>query len=225
MDTVKKYLRNLTVGLVALAVIIAAIHFPYDVDAPLTPQEIEVVQKYYTEAYKKPSIERQQSSEYETKYLQVSEAAAKSEGIEEEVSAFVEHFNLRDRPVLDVGSGRGYLQDVAQNYTGLDISPSVARFYHKKFVAGSARQCRFQIIVLTVHGRFGYSSMCQIQSRRFMKLGGSQETKGYFTYVLRGIVSPGWPKVTKLGPILIWALSANSLKQVFRYDRRRFLCK
>jgi hypothetical protein len=40
--------------------------------------------------------------------------------------------------VLEIGSGRGYLQDVAQNYTGLDISPSVARFYHKKFVLGSA---------------------------------------------------------------------------------------
>jgi SAM-dependent methyltransferase len=143
MDTVKKYLRNLTVALVALAVIIAAIHFPYDVDVPLTAQEFEAVQNYYTEAYKKPPIESQRSSEYETKYLQVSEAAAKSEGIEEDVSAFVERFNLRDRPVLDIGSGRGYLQDIAQNYTGLDISPSAARFYHKKFVVGSATAMPF----------------------------------------------------------------------------------
>jgi Methylase involved in ubiquinone/menaquinone biosynthesis len=35
------------------------------------------------------------------------------------------------------------LQDAAQNYTGLDISPNVARFYHKKFVLGSATAMPF----------------------------------------------------------------------------------
>lgn len=45
--------------------------------------------------------------------------------------------------MLEIGSGRGYLQDIAQNYTGLDISPSVARFYHKKFVLGSATALPF----------------------------------------------------------------------------------
>jgi SAM-dependent methyltransferase len=44
---------------------------------------------------------------------------------------------------LEIGSGRGYLQDLAQDYTGLDISPSVARFYHKKFVLGSATAIPF----------------------------------------------------------------------------------
>jgi SAM-dependent methyltransferase len=143
MEAMRRYLRNLTVALISLTVIIAAIHFPYDVDAPLTPQELEALRKYYTEAYKKPPVESQRSSEYETKYVQVSEAAANSEGIEGDVSAFVERFNLRDRPVLDVGSGRGYLQDIAQDYTGLDISPSVARFYHKKFFVGSATAMPF----------------------------------------------------------------------------------
>jgi SAM-dependent methyltransferase len=45
--------------------------------------------------------------------------------------------------VLEIGSGRGYLQDLAHNYTGLDISPTVARFYHKKFVLGSATAMPF----------------------------------------------------------------------------------
>jgi SAM-dependent methyltransferase len=44
---------------------------------------------------------------------------------------------------LEIGSGRGYLQDVAEKYTGLDISPTVARFYHKKFVLGSATAMPF----------------------------------------------------------------------------------
>jgi len=44
---------------------------------------------------------------------------------------------------LDIGSGGGSLQDAAQNYTGLDISPTAARFYHKKFVVGSATAMPF----------------------------------------------------------------------------------
>jgi ubiquinone/menaquinone biosynthesis C-methylase UbiE len=42
-----------------------------------------------------------------------------------------------------VGSGRGYLQDLVEDDTGLDLSPSVARRYHKKFVAGSATALPF----------------------------------------------------------------------------------
>jgi len=133
----------LAVAALILSFINSAIHFPYDVDAPLTQQEAEAARKYYTEAYRSPVNEDQAKSEYETKYLQVAAAAAKTFHIEKQVTAFVKDFDLRDRPVLEIGSGRGYLQDVAQNYTGLDISPSVARFYHKKFVLGSATALPF----------------------------------------------------------------------------------
>jgi SAM-dependent methyltransferase len=146
METIHKYWRAFKrVAIVSLIVIatIAAIHFPYDVDAPLTQQEMEAARKYYIEAYQKPEAETQAKSEYETEYIRVAEAAAKAFRIEEQVAAFVKQFNLSDRPVLEIGSGRGYLQDVAQNYTGLDISPTVARFYHKKFVVGSATAMPF----------------------------------------------------------------------------------
>jgi SAM-dependent methyltransferase len=124
--------------------IIPVIHFPYDVDEPLTQQEIADAQKYYTEAYRNP-VENptKEKFEYETEYMRVAKLAAETERIEEKVSAFVKQYNLSDRPVLEIGSGRGYLQDVAENYTGLDISPSVARFYHKTFVLGSATAMPF----------------------------------------------------------------------------------
>src|SRR5512139_3594522 len=131
----KKYLialKRVAVSAILLAVaalilifINSATHFPYDVDAPLTQQETEAARKYYTEAYRTPVNQDQAKSEYETKYLQVAAAAAKTFHIEQQVAAFVKDFDLRDRPVLEIGSGRGYLQDIAQNYTGLDISPSV----------------------------------------------------------------------------------------------------
>jgi len=133
----------LTLAILLLIVTNSAVNFPYDVDAPLTHEEIEAARKYYTGAYRATVNENLANSEYGTKYLEVAEAAAKTFRIEEQVAAFVKKFNLNDRPVLEIGSGRGYLQDIAQNYTGLDISPNVARFYHKKFVLGSATALPF----------------------------------------------------------------------------------
>jgi SAM-dependent methyltransferase len=121
----------------------APLHFPYDVDAPLTQEELETARKYYADAYRKPGAKDDVTTEFETKYINVARAAAEALRIEEQVSQFVERFNLRERRVLEIGSGRGYLQDLAENYTGLDISPTVARFYHKKFVLGSATAMPF----------------------------------------------------------------------------------
>ena len=146
MDQAYKYLRalkNVALALLVVSLILGVLHFPYDVDAPLTAEEVKAAQKYYTEAYQKPVTENKEESEYETEYLRVAQFAAEAYHIEDRVRAFVKRFNLTDRPVLEIGSGRGYLQDIAQNYTGLDISSSVARFYHKKFVLGSATAMPF----------------------------------------------------------------------------------
>ncbi len=136
-------LRNTLALLAAVSLILSLLHFPYDTDTPLTPEEIKAARKYYTEAYQRPTTEEKGNSEYETKYLRVAQAAAEGARIEDRVREFVRRFNLSDRPVLEIGSGRGYLQDLAENYTGLDISPSVARFYHKRFVLGSATAMPF----------------------------------------------------------------------------------
>ena len=92
MHSIKKYLKALkyVIGAVSLfagaglvlIIVISAIHFPYDVDAPLTREEVEAAQKYYTEAYRKPVGENQERSEYETKYIRVAEAAANDFRIE-----------------------------------------------------------------------------------------------------------------------------------------------
>jgi len=127
-----------------LIVILWAVNFPYDTDAPLTSAELAAARKYYTEIYMKPAGDSAPAeTDYDRKYQEVAEQAAKAVKIVERVSEFVERFNLANKPVLEIGSGRGYLQDVAENYVGLDISPSVARFYHKKFVVGTATALPF----------------------------------------------------------------------------------
>lgn len=135
--------RNLFLAALALVLVNCALHFPYAVDVPLSDQELEAARKYYTEAYQKSAETAPTNTEYESEYIRVAEAMAEARRIRERVAAFVEQYQLRDRPVLEIGSGRGNLQDVAGNYTGLDISPSVARFYHKKFVVGSATAMPF----------------------------------------------------------------------------------
>lgn len=138
-----KAFKHVTVLLLLLALILAGIHFPYHIDAPLAPEQVESLKRYYTEAYRIPEPGTEPASEYQTEYIRVAKLAAEEHRIEEQVMAFVEHFNLRDKPVLEIGSGRGYLQDVARDYTGLDIAASVAHFYHKKFVLGSATAMPF----------------------------------------------------------------------------------
>jgi hypothetical protein len=120
-----------------------ALNYPYDVDAPASGKELEESRKYYADAYQQTASAQQPDSEYDTKYLQVAASAAASNQIKEKVQSFVNRYGLHQKPVLDIGSGRGYLQDVAEDYTGLDISASVRRFYHKKFVLASATAMPF----------------------------------------------------------------------------------
>ena len=56
---------------------------------------------------------------------------------------FIRQYHLEDKRVLDVGSGEGAHQDLVLDYTGLDISSTAARFYHKPFVVGSATELPF----------------------------------------------------------------------------------
>ena len=49
MEMVKKYLKALkqvTLGTLLLVVVLGAIHFPYDADAPVPQKEVEAARKY-----------------------------------------------------------------------------------------------------------------------------------------------------------------------------------
>jgi len=125
--------------------ILTLVYFPYDIDRPLDGAEIEKTREYYAEAYKKePAAPEAPASEFETRYIEVATRAAKDFDIDGQVRSFAEKFELQGKRVLDIGSGRGYLQDIVDDYTGLDISSNVGRFYHKKFVLGSATAMPFE---------------------------------------------------------------------------------
>jgi len=139
-----RFLTWSTIVITAAIITIAAAYFPYDVDEPLTAAKSEEVRQYYAEAYKQEAVAYQEGpAESDTKYLRAATDAADAAGITRQVSSFAATYGLERAPVLDVGSGRGYLQDVVPNYTGLDISTNVSSFYHKRFVLGSATAMPF----------------------------------------------------------------------------------
>src|ERR1051325_8880059 len=144
---IRRYLIALLRVLCAIAFFVAilwAANFPYSTDIPLSESELAAARKYYTEIYLKPSDSPAPAeTDYDRKYQEAAERAAKGSRIVERINEFVDRFDLNNKPVLEIGSGRGYLQDAAKNYVGLDISPSVKRFYHKKFVVGTATALPF----------------------------------------------------------------------------------
>jgi SAM-dependent methyltransferase len=118
-----------------------AINFPYHYDHPIPSAEVEALKRYYADVYNKTSEET--TTNEESEYVRFAKYAHKRFRLEDQVRVFVERFDLQDKAVLEIGSGSGYLQDLVENYTGLDIAATAARFYHKKFVVGSATALPF----------------------------------------------------------------------------------
>lgn len=121
-----------------LAAVLVLAHFPYDTDSSVTS---EAGQKrsanYYDAAY------RPKNQKLGMDYEEAARQAAVDGDVEGTMRRFVKRYGLEDKHVLEVGSGRGYLQDIVPDYTGLDISASVASRYHKPFVVASATAMPF----------------------------------------------------------------------------------
>ncbi len=126
------------------AVLLLIIYFPYSRDAAPSPEEIDKTRNFYATVYEKPDAGQTRSEDAVSKeYDALAQASIRRFHVRERVEEFVQQFNLQTAKALDVGSGSGYLQDVVEDYTGLDISTTARRFYHKPFVAGSATAMPF----------------------------------------------------------------------------------
>src|SRR5271165_375313 len=94
---IRRFLTCCVIVLTATVVLIAATNFPYDVDKPLSAEELAKSRQYYAEAYKKGApTEEQPLSEYDTKYLKAATEAAENSHIVEQVSDFALRYGLGD---------------------------------------------------------------------------------------------------------------------------------
>jgi SAM-dependent methyltransferase len=117
-----------------LVVISTILHWPTDTDESAEAWQQEGAKTFYAGAY---------SAEDEYKYQSIAKAAADAADIQGNIEEFVRHYDLAASRVLDIGAGRGSLQDVVSDYVGLDISPTAKSFFHKPFVEGSATAMPF----------------------------------------------------------------------------------
>src|SRR5262245_62916843 len=91
---------------VPAAALVTTVHFPYDTDASPV-RESKSAARFYEAAYR-PADGAVRGVDYET----TAAEAARKYDIEGQVRSFVTRYGLDGKRVLDVGSGRGYLQDV-----------------------------------------------------------------------------------------------------------------
>lgn len=141
---------------VPVIALLVVVHFPADVDRSLyRSNSVNAASPaadpgatdrrtgdFYEIAYSgadKNGVMRRRGMDYEV----TAKLASSVLGVKEGVSRFVETYGLRDKKVLEVGSGQGVLQDIVADYTGLDVSASAASKYHKKYVVASATNMPF----------------------------------------------------------------------------------
>ena len=141
--SIGKTLVRVLLGYLVLIIVTAATSFPYRTDAVThkgIPQPADY-NEFYKRIYAAPaqagSAKTTEDPEDEA-YVRMARKAIEDSNAVESVRDFVQAYHLEKARVLDVGAGTGYLQDIVENYVGLDISPTASRYYHKPFIEASA---------------------------------------------------------------------------------------
>jgi len=130
-----------------------AITFPWSVDPQGDESFNPESRRFYEQAYSSEANATQNMkpttaatvplSAKEKFYIDFARNTAIAAKIPEAVVEFVSKFGLNGKKVLEVGAGSGLLQDIVNDYTALDISPTARQFFHKPFVEASATNMPF----------------------------------------------------------------------------------
>src|SRR5262249_37302449 len=111
-------------------------YYPYRVDPPevIHFEPTPAQQDFYNVAFDQNQL----------RYQQTARRPADFYHVREKLADFIGQNHLSGAHVLEVGSGEGTLQDMVEDYTGLDISATARRNYHKRFVQADARAMPFK---------------------------------------------------------------------------------
>jgi ubiquinone/menaquinone biosynthesis C-methylase UbiE len=136
----------MAIALPALALVLGAIYFPYSTDNPSLEGSLDALaaDEFYEEVYSADEQTIEAGSEpKDHEYVVIGKNANEATGAPHAIAEFVKNYNLQGAHVLEVGAGSGQAQDMVDDYTGLDIAASAARYFHKPFVHGSATDMPF----------------------------------------------------------------------------------
>ncbi len=138
MRVVRNYLIFSVCFLASISAVLTLWYFPTQVDDLGEVSRDEDAEAFYESVYKMTD------EGGDSEYVEYARYTADHVDMNGQVEKFVEQYGLRDKRVLEVGAGSGSLQDLVEDYTGLDIAASAARYFHKPFVQGSATDLPFQ---------------------------------------------------------------------------------
>jgi len=130
-------LRAIAGTVLLLDAILVLIMFPYHTEQPerITFRPAAPDQKFYDQTYTPDQRQLQ--------YVRIARLAAQEAHVEADVAGFIQTYHLQNARVLEVGAGSGLLQDQVRDYTGLDLSSTARRYFHKPFVQADARAMPF----------------------------------------------------------------------------------
>ena len=124
-------LRRIVALIAVLWFLLILIYFPYHTDEPPSAAALAALRTYYN------SEKTTDPSPFEVPFAQLHNDVTSL------VREFAQNYGVQHKRVLEIGAGTGYLQDVVDDYTGLDIGAVFRRYYHKPFVVGSATALPF----------------------------------------------------------------------------------
>ena len=118
---------------------------------------------------------------YERQYSEgryASYASAEAHPFHAELQSLLAHYGNRNGKWLEVGCGRGHLQDVVEDFVGVDVAETVAPFLRKPFRCAPAEKLPFSAD--TFDGIWSYAVLEHVDSperalaemRRVLKPGG-----------------------------------------------------
>ena len=118
---------------------------------------------------------------YDTQFsgsLYAAYAEPKMHPFFKELNHIIDQYGSRNGKWLEVGCGRGYLQDVVAEYTGVDVTDTVATFLHKPFCCAPAEALPFENNIFD--GLWSYAVLEHVENpeqaltemRRVLKTGG-----------------------------------------------------
>jgi SAM-dependent methyltransferase len=127
----------------SIVTVLTLAHWPYATDDASRPSsgKTKPAEAFYAAAYDGGP---DSAAGDDDPYVKTAAEMAERFRVKPGVADFVNRYGLERARVLDVGAGRGYLQDIVQDYVGLDISPTARRFFHKPFVRASATDMPFR---------------------------------------------------------------------------------
>ena len=137
------YVVTIAIGLlVVISAVLTAIHYPRHSDSVSDVRRNDPERDYYECAYGPPAAGPAAPPDEE--YVRMARAHAVNAGIPQTIRSLLDRFGLVSARALECGAGSGLLQDLVQNYVGIDISSAARRFFHRPFAAASGEALPFQ---------------------------------------------------------------------------------